>query len=103
LAPFQTPGTQQGTLGVGINGFGVIDVRTTCTDTPNPPADCAFEGTFPINVNVLGRVGGTYYAERMATHTVSGGTRTAPLRDLIIRARITYDPNLVVHGLSVTP
>jgi|HubBroStandDraft_1064217.scaffolds.fasta_scaffold73567_2 hypothetical protein len=63
LAPFQAPGTQQGTLGVGINGFGVIDVRTTCTDTPNPPADCAFECTFPVNVNVLGRVGGTYYAE----------------------------------------
>lgn len=96
-----------------------FDVRTTCTETPNPPADCAFEGTFPANVNVVGRVGGTYYGEdgnphgfwRDANGTITrfdypGAnyfTQPNAINDAGQITGIVYDPNLVVHGLLVTP
>jgi hypothetical protein len=96
-----------------------FDVRTSCTDTPNPPADCALEGTFPANVNVLGRVGGTYYGEdgnphgfwRDADGTITRFdyprenyfTEPTAINDSGQITGLVYDPNLVVHGLLVTP
>jgi hypothetical protein len=96
-----------------------FDVRTTCTDTPNPPGDCAYEGTFPSNVNVLGRVSGTYYGEdgnphgfwRDADGTITrfdypGAnyfTQPSAINDWGQITGLIYDPNLVVHGLLVTP
>jgi hypothetical protein len=95
------------------------DVRTACTDTPNPPADCAYEGTVPANVNLLGRVTGTYYGEdgnahgfwRDADGTITrfdypGANYFTQLNAVNDWGQITgqvYDANLVVHGLLVTP
>jgi hypothetical protein len=96
-----------------------FDVPTTCTDTLEPPADCAYEGTYPGNVNVLGRVIGTYYGEdgnphgfwRDADGTITrfdypgANYLTAPqaINDWGQVTGIVYDPDLVDHGLLVNP
>jgi hypothetical protein len=96
-----------------------FDVRTTCTDTPNPPADCAFEGTYTANVNLLGRVTGTYYGEDGNPHGfwrdadgaitrfdypgVNYFTQPGAINDWGQITGFVYDPNVVVHGLLVTP
>jgi hypothetical protein len=96
-----------------------FDVPTSCTTTPNPPPDCAGEGTFPSNVNVLGRVVGSFYGENGNPHGFwrdadgsitkfnfpGKGYFTIPeaINDWGQITGIVYDPNLVVHGLLVTP
>jgi hypothetical protein len=49
----------------GITSF---DMPTKCTNTSTPPEDCAYEGTFPSSVNLLGQVVGTYYGEDGNSH-----------------------------------
>jgi hypothetical protein len=96
-----------------------FDVPTTCTGTSNPPPDCAGNGTFPANVNVLGRVVGSYYGEDGNPHGFwrdADGSITrfdAPganyftvpgaINDWGQITGIVYDPNVVVHGLLVNP
>jgi hypothetical protein len=96
-----------------------FDVPTTCTKSSSPPPDCAFNGTFPAGVNVLGRVVGTYSGEDGNPHgfwrdadgsitrfdAPGSGYFTAPVA---INASgeitgIVYDPNDVVHGLLAKP
>jgi hypothetical protein len=96
-----------------------FDVPTTCTQTSSPPADCAYNGTFPGGVNVLGRVTGTYYGEDGNPHgfwrdadgsvkkfDVPGAgyfTQPTAINDFGQITGLVYDPNLVVHGLLVYP
>jgi hypothetical protein len=96
-----------------------FDVPTVCTKTSSPPADCAYEGTIPGGVNVLGRVVGTYYGEDGNPHgfwrdadgsitrfdAPGSGYFTNPqaISDSGQVTGIVYDPNIVVHGLLVTP
>jgi hypothetical protein len=96
-----------------------FDVPTTCTKTSSPPADCAFNGTFPSAVNITGRVVGAYYGEDGNPHgfwrDADGSIRkfdfpgagyfTLPgaINDWGQITGIVYDPNVVVHGLLVTP
>ena len=95
-----------------------FDVPTTCT-TGNPPPDCAFEGTFPGGINLVGMVAGTYYGEdglphgfwRAANGSITTfdvprkGYLTLPfsLNDFGQITGIAYDANLVTHGLFVIP
>jgi hypothetical protein len=96
-----------------------FDFPTTCTDTAQPPADCAYEGTTPANVNVLGTVTGTYYGEDGNPHGfvreangditridypgVNYFTSPQAINNWGLITGLVYDPNLVVHGLLVTP
>jgi hypothetical protein len=96
-----------------------FDVRTTCTDSSNPPADCAFEGTFPSNVNVLGRVVGTYFGEDNNPHgfwrDADGSitrfdypganffTEPNGINDSGQITGVVFDPNIVEHGFLLTP
>jgi len=96
-----------------------FDVPTTCTKTPNPPADCAFNGTFPANVNLLGRVTGSYSGEDGNPHgfwrdadgsikrfdAPGAGNLTVPqaINDAGQITGIVFEPNLVVEGLLVIP
>jgi hypothetical protein len=49
-------------------GITTFDMPTKCTNTSTPPEDCAYEGTFPSSVNLLGQVVGTYYGEDGISH-----------------------------------
>lgn len=73
-----------------------FDVPTTCT-TAAPPAHCAFNGTFPGGVNVLGTIVGTYFGE--------DGNPTDPvsINDWGQITGIAFDANFVTHGLYVIP
>jgi hypothetical protein len=95
-----------------------FDVPTTCT-TATPPADCAFEGTFPGGVNLAGTIAGTYSGEdgvlhglwRAANGSITTfdvprkGYQTAPvsLNDFGQITGIAYDANFVTHALFVIP
>lgn len=97
----------------------IFDVPTTCTNTPNPPADCAFNGTYPAGINNLGRVVGTYWDENSIPHgfwrDADGSVKTFdfPATGYLTNAvaindegqitGVVYDPNNVVHGLLVRP
>jgi len=95
-----------------------FDVPTTCSSA-TPPADCAFEGTFPGGINLVGTIVGTYYGEdgnphgfwRAADGTITtfdvprAGYLTVPV-SLNDRGQITgvaYDGNFATHGLYVSP
>jgi hypothetical protein len=96
-----------------------FDAPTSCTNTSSPPADCAFNGTFPVAVNDLGKVVGSYYGEDGNPHgfwrdangsikkfDVPGtGYFTIPgaINDWGQITGVVYDPNIVVHGLLVNP
>jgi hypothetical protein len=95
-----------------------FDVPTTCT-TAAPPADCAFEGTFPGGVNLVGMIAGTYTGEDGVLHgfwraangcitkfdVPRAGYQTYPvsLNDFGQITGIAYDANFVNHGLHVIP
>jgi hypothetical protein len=95
-----------------------FDVPTTCT-TAAPAADCAFEGTFPGGINLVGLIAGTYYGEdglphgfwRAANGSITTfdvprkGYLTSPvsLNDFGQITGIAYDANFVNHGLYVIP
>jgi hypothetical protein len=96
-----------------------FDVRTTCTDNHNPPADCAFEGTYAGNINIIGRVVGTYFGEDGNPHgfwrDADGSitqfdypganflTEPAGINDSGQITGVVSDPNGVIHGLLVNP
>lgn len=91
---------------------------TTCT-TSAPPADCAFEGTFPGGINLVGTIVGTYFGEdglphgfwRAANGSITtfdvprAGYLTNPvsLNDFGQITGIAYDANFATHGLYVIP
>jgi len=95
-----------------------FDVPTTCTGAA-PPADCAYEGTFPSGINLVGTIVGAYYGEdglphgfwRAANGSITkfdlrrAGYLTFPvsLNDWGQITGVAYDPNFVTHGLYVTP
>ena len=95
-----------------------FDVPTTCT-TAAPPADCAFEGTFPGGINLVGTIAGKYFGEdglphgfwRAANGSITtfdvprAGYLTNPvsLNDFGQITGVAYDSNLVTHGLYVIP
>jgi hypothetical protein len=95
-----------------------FDVPTTCTNA-SPPADCAYDGTFPGGINVQGKIVGSYYGEdgnphgfwRDANGTIKTfdvqkpGYFTLP-QSLNAWGQITgiaFDENFVTHGLLVIP
>jgi hypothetical protein len=96
-----------------------FDVRTTCTDTTSPPDDCAYQGTYTGNINVAGKIVGTYYGEDGNPHGfwrdpdgsitrfdypgANFFTIPAFINDWGQITGQVYDPNIVVHGLLVTP
>jgi hypothetical protein len=96
-----------------------FDVPTTCTRTASPPEDCAFNGTFPSTVNLLGTVVGAYFGEDGNSHgflrEADGAVRkldapgsgyfTFPtaINDFGRVTGIVYDPSFVVHGLLAYP
>lgn len=96
-----------------------FDVPTKCTKTSSPPDDCAFEGTFPAVVNVLGEIVGTYYGEngnphgflREADGTIKkvnapgagNFTDIQAIDDFGQMAGYVVDGNVVIHGLVVKP
>jgi hypothetical protein len=97
-----------------------FDVPTSCTTTNNPPADCAFNGTFPAQVNVLGKVVGVYFGEDGNPHGFwydedgsikkfdyqpNAGFLTYPTSiDAGGQSTgIVFDSNFVVHGLLAIP
>jgi hypothetical protein len=96
-----------------------FDLPTPCTGTSSPPGDCAFEGTFPASVNVLGAVVGTYYGEdgsphgflREANGTIKqvdapgadNFTDIQVINDFGQMAGFVSDANLVNRGLLVKP
>ena len=101
--------------------FGSIttfDVPTTCT-APTPPADCAFEGTLPGGINIVGTIVGAYFGEdgnphgfwRAANGSITtfdvkrSGYLTQPvsLNDFGQITGIAYDPTFATHGLLVLP
>lgn len=95
-----------------------FDVPTTCT-VAVPPADCAFEGTFPAGINLTGRIVGTYYGEDGNPHgfwrDANGSierfdlarpgylTNPVSINDWGQITGFAYDPNFVTHGLLVIP
>ena len=96
-----------------------FDVPTKCTKTSTPPDDCAFEGTFPAQINVLGQVVGSYSGENGNTHgflreadgsiqklNARGAGNFTALQSINDFGQITgyvIDSNSVEHGLIVTP
>jgi hypothetical protein len=96
-----------------------FDFPTTCTKTTAPPQDCAFEGTFPSAMNVLGEVVGSYFGEdgnphgflreadgtikRVDVPNAGDVTQIQALNDFGQMTGIVTDPNVVEHGVIVTP
>jgi hypothetical protein len=96
-----------------------FDFPTTCTNTTTPPQDCAYEGTFPAAVNVLGQVVGAYYGEDGNSHgflrEADGTIRTVDfpnandvtqiqtINDFGQMTGIVTDSNAVEHGVIVKP
>ena len=96
-----------------------FDFPSTCTNTATPPEDCAFEGTFPSVVNVLGQVVGSYFGEdgnphgflREADGTIktvdfpNAGdvTQIQAINDCGQMTGIVTDSNVVEHGVIVKP
>jgi hypothetical protein len=104
----------------GTDGrFITFDFPTTCTNTATPPDDCAFEGTFPSVVNVLGAIAGTYFGEDGNPHgflrEADGTIKTVDvsnagdvtdiqsINDFGQMTGIVTDSNDVNHGVSVKP
>lgn len=95
-----------------------FDVPTTCTGS-TPPADCAFEGTFPGGVNLVGTVTGSYFGEDGNPHgfwRAGNGaittfdlkrpgylTEPVSLNDFGQITGIAFDPTFATHGLLVIP
>ncbi len=94
----------------------VFDVPTKCT-TSTPPADCAYEGTYPDSVNNLGAVTGAYYGEDGNSHgfvrNANGSitrlnvpgyqTYLSAINDFGVIAGLVYDSSFVLHGLYARP
>jgi hypothetical protein len=96
-----------------------FDKPTTCTNTATPPDDCAYVGTFPTSVNLLGQVVGFYYGEDGISHgflrDVDGSVKKvdAPgagnssdiqsINDFGQMAGYSTDSNDVNHGLLAKP
>jgi hypothetical protein len=96
-----------------------FDFPTKCTKTAATPEDCAFEGTFPSVVNVLGKIVGTYYGEdgnphgflREADGTImkvdfpntADVTDIQSINDFGQMTGFVFDPNAVEHGVIVKP
>jgi hypothetical protein len=96
-----------------------FDFPTTCTKTATPPEDCAFEGTFPSAVNVLGQVVGTYAGEdgnpygflrevdgtikKVAVPNAGDVLQIQAINDFGQMTGIVTDSNGVDHGVIVKP
>jgi hypothetical protein len=96
-----------------------FDFPTTCTKPRTPPEDCAFEGTFPSAVNVLGQVVGSYFGEdgnphgflreadgtikRVDVPNAGDVTQIQSIDDFGQMTGIVTDPNVVEHGVIVKP
>jgi hypothetical protein len=113
-----TNSVYHGFVRTASGGITTFDVPTICTTTA-PPADCAFEGTFPGGVNLAGSIVGTYYGEDGVPHGFSRaangsittfdvprkGYLTVPLslNDFGQITGIALDAKFVTHGLLVIP
>lgn len=96
-----------------------FDFPTTCTKPATPPEDCAFEGTFPSALNVLGMIVGTYFGEdgvahgflRQADGTIqrvdvsNAGdvTDIQAINDFGLMIGIVTDSNALEHGVIAKP
>jgi hypothetical protein len=94
----------------------VFDVPTKCTGN-TPPADCAYEGTYPASINNLGAVTGPYFGEDGNSHGFvrhANGSITrlnAPgffpyptaINDFGIVTGFVFDSSNVLHGFNALP